>query len=657
MFAEQNEYYAAGLFEKMEKAPLWRYANAQKRFWEHVSLVPYDGGALYPCGFAPSKDMDTNMAVRPDYSYTFAVYDWELYEQHFQGTCREMMDAEMALVPPFRTVHTIGGAGYTHSFINYERILKEGICGYRARVEQLEEGEFKEALLLLLEGIEIYRQRLLDHLRGAQNVYPGLLEALERADQPPRTLYEALVVWNFVYYVDGCDDIGRMDKHLIRFWQGEDVTDILRNFFRNVDINSGWSGPLGPEYNELTLQCIRAIHNIRRPSLQLRVKPDMPDEVWQEVYGSLGTSCGQPALYNEDAFQAALLREFPEIPEADRERCCFGGCTETMLEGISNVGSDDLGLHAALIYDRFTRAHLAEYDTFEAYYDDLVACLHEETAAALDELTEYRKNRAKYRPQPVRTLFIDDCIDKQLDFNAGGARYYWSVSNVAGLINVVDSLSVLRTLLFEEKKYTAESFFAAMDGRDPVFLKEAAACPCYGVDDDRIDLLAADLAGKIYDGFNQRQCFPSGKYMTVSNQFTTYEGAGHMVQATPDGRADWEPLCDSLGALNGKDTKGPTALLNSVAKLPLTRVVGTPVVNIRIRKEHLPVYLKPLVTTFFAKGGMQLQVSCLSREEMLDAIEHPEKHESLVVRIGGYSEYFTRLTPVLQQTVLARTEY
>ena len=657
LFAEQNEYYAAGLFEKMEKEPLWRYANAQKRFWENVSLVPYDGGALYPCGFAPGKDMDTNMAVRPDYSYTFTVYDWDLYEQHFQGTCREMMDTEIALVPFFRTVHTIGGAGYTHSFINYERILKDGICGYRARVELLEDGGFKEAMLLLLDGIEIYRQRLLDQLRGAQNVYPGLLEALERADQPPRTLYEALVVWNFVYYVDGCDDIGRLDKHLIRFWQGEDVTDILRNFFRNVDINSGWSGPLGPEYNELTLQCIRAVHNIRRPSLQLRVKPDMPEEVWQEVYGSLGTSCGQPALYNEEAFQAALLREFPEIPEEDRLRCCFGGCTETMLEGISNVGSDDLGLHAALVYDQFTRAHLAEYDTFEAYYDGLVSRLHEETAAALDELTRYRKNRAKYRPQPVRTLFIDDCIDKQLDFNAGGARYYWSVSNVAGLINVVDSLSVLRSLVFEEKKYTPESFFAALDGRDPVFLKEAAACPCYGVDDDRIDLLAADLAGKIYDGFNQRQCFPSGKYMTVSNQFVTYEGAGAMVRATPDGRADWEPLCDSLGALNGKDTKGPTALLNSVAKLPLTRVVGTPVMNIRIRKEHLPVYLKPLVTTFFEKGGMQLQVSCLSREEMLDAIAHPEKHESLVVRIGGYSEYFNRLSPVLQQTVLARTEY
>lgn len=655
--ADVNEYYAAGLFEEPERSALWRHSNAQKRFWEKVSLQPYDGGALYPCGRCPGKDGETNMAVRPDFSYTFAVYDWELYQKHFQGECLEVMEAERALVPPFETVHTIGGAGYTHSFINYERILKDGLCGYKARVEALEDGDFKDSMLLLLEGIEIYRQRLLAHLREQENVYPGLVKALGRADQPPRTLYEALVVWNFVYYVDGCDDIGRLDHHLIRFWKGEDVTEIIRELFKHVDINDGWSGPLGPDYNELTLQCIRAIHNGRRPNLQLRVKPDMPDEVWQEVYASLATSCGQPALYNEEGFQAALKREFPEIPEEDRLRCCFGGCTETMLEGISNVGSDDLGIHTALIYDQFTREHLAEFDSFESYYDALVKRIHEETAEALDELNLYRKNRAKYRPQPVRTLLIDDCIDKQLDFNAGGARYYWSVSNVAGLINVIDSLSVLRSLVFEQKKYTAESFFTALDSRDPLFLKEARSCPCFGVDDDRIDELAADLAGKIYDGFEQRQCWPSGKYLTVSNQFTTYADAGSIVQATPDGRGDYEPLCDSLGAINGKDTEGPTALLNSVAKLPLNRVLGTPVMNIRIRKEHLPMYLKPLVSAFFEKGGMQLQVSSLSREEMLDAIEHPERHENLVVRIGGYSEYFNRLSPALQQTVLERTEY
>ena len=190
-----------------------------------------------------------------------------------------------------------------------------------------------------------------------------------------------------------------------------------------------------------------------------------------------------------------------------------------------------------------------------------------------------------------------------------------------------------------------------------MFLRKARRCPCFGVDDDKADALGTRLANFIYDCFEERACWPSGKYMTVSNQFVTYEQAGSIVGATPDGLAAWEPLCDSPGAVHGKDVKGPTALLTSTAKLPLERITGTPIMNIRIKKENLPTLLKPLVLTFFEKGGMQLQVSSLSREEMLDAIEHPEKHENLVVRIGGYSEYFNRLTPGLQQTVLARTEY
>ncbi|MBR4941365.1 MAG: hypothetical protein IKZ19_05145, partial [Clostridia bacterium] len=78
---------------------------------------------------------------------------------------------------------------------------------------------------------------------------------------------------------------------------------------------------------------------------------------------------------------------------------------------------------------------------------------------------------------------------------------------------------------------------------------------------------------------------------------------------------------------------------------------------IRISKKNLPIVLKPLTEAFFRRGGMQLQVTCASREELLDAVAHPEKYESLVVRIGGFSEYFNALSPTLKQTVIDRTEY
>ena len=94
-----------------------------------------------------------------------------------------------------------------------------------------------------------------------------------------------------------------------------------------------------------------------------------------------------------------------------------------------------------------------------------------------------------------------------------------------------------------------------------------------------------------------------------------------------------------------------------MAKLPLQSALGTPVLNLRLQKQFLRAALRPLVLGFFEEGGMQVQISCLSREEILDAMEHPERHENLIVRTGGYSEYFNRLTPELKQTVLRRTEF
>ena len=97
-------------------------------------------------------------------------------------------------------------------------------------------------------------------------------------------------------------------------------------------------------------------------------------------------------------------------------------------------------------------------------------------------------------------------------------------------------------------------------------------------------------------------------------------------------------------------------MLCSASRIRPELIIGSPITNMRISREHCDM-LAPLVISFFEKGGMQLQVSSLSREDMLDAMEHPERHQNLIVRIGGFSEYFVRLSRELQETVLKRTEY
>jgi formate C-acetyltransferase len=389
----------------------------------------------------------------------------------------------------------------------------------------------------------------------------------------------------------------------------------------------------------------------------LRVTEETPEPIWQAAAESIATGCGQPALYNEKLYQKALAERFPAMPAADRLRFNGGGCTETMLAGISNVGSLDAGINLPVIFEPYMRRTLGTAPDFAAFYDGLLDTITQEILPILERISRYQESRMKLRPHPVRTLLIDDCIDAGKDFNGGGARYYWSVVNIAGIVNVVDSLLAIRHLVYDTKKYTPAAFLAALAGQEPDYLADLRQCPCFGVDNETADALAADFAGKVFDVFKQRTPYLGGQFLPSSIQFATYEGAGLGVGPTPDGREAGSPLADSLGAVHGKDIAGPTALLNSVAKLPLYKAAGTPILNIRLKKQVLPSALRPLILGFFDQGGMQVQVSCLSREDILDAMEHPDKHQNLIVRIGGYSEYFNRLSPVLQQTVLERTEF
>lgn len=173
----------------------------------------------------------------------------------------------------------------------------------------------------------------------------------------------------------------------------------------------------------------------------------------------------------------------------------------------------------------------------------------------------------------------------------------------------------------------------------------------------RASILRQDFVGKIWSFADLRRTDSGEKFVFASIQFDSFVGAGKCIGATPDGRCAGEPLADSLSPIFGRDSKGATAMLSSVAGLPLALALGTPVVNMRLAKNAVSESLLPLVYGFFKKGGMQLQVNVISKEDMHDALIHPENHENLIVRVAGYSEYFNRLSPEHKMQIIVRTEF
>ncbi len=648
-FKKIGEFYAAGFYENPEQPLFMRFARALRRFYENCQLKPYGKEPLYPSGSKPGGCL-----VRPSFSYTVDV-DWSglnAADSELAEILKKDLGVYSSAVP---TEHTVGGNMYTHSYPNFRRIMAEGFDSYEARVRQIADESIRTGLLDLLCGIRGYHSRI---LRLIEKEAPDskLYRALCKVPfKPTETLYEAIVCWNFVYYLDGCDNIGLPDADLIRFYRGEDVTELLRCFFKNVDANNGWSGALGSEYNEITLQCLKAIKGLRRPSIELRVAPDMPNELWEAAIDSIRAGGGSPSLYNENGYTDALERAFPNIPKADISRFAGGGCTETMLAGMSNVGSLDAGINVALIFERFMRSYLTSSGTFEEFYCSFIQQYRSEALKVFEAISKSQELRAAYRPHPMRTLLIDDCIEKGKDYNGGGARYYWSVVNLAGMINVIDSLTVIDRLVFTDKLFSAEAFLKRLDeGED--FLSYTNA-PRHGADNDEANEMARRLSADLVSPFRDAKPYLGGAFLPSSIQFITYADAGKGVGATPDGRAAGSPLCDSIGAIHGNDKYGITALLNSAASICQKDMCGTPVLNVMLDSTRMSKSLRALVLGYFENGGMQLQITCVNREELLRAKERPDQYPNLIVRIGGYSEYFNRLSPELQQTVIERTEY
>lgn len=307
-----------------------------------------------------------------------------------------------------------------------------------------------------------------------------------------------------------------MDLELAPFYEADlrfgttshaEAVALLSAFWENVDAIDGWSAGIGgttpggtANRTDLTIACLEAARGRRRPNLQLHVRRDMPQEVRDAAFTTIATGRGLPSLYHDEAFSRALLDAGLDIRGDDLAWRNGGGCTETMIHGRSNVASLDAGINLALILDQTLARHLPDVGSYEEIIERFLAQVREEVGG----INADRRTKARLRPQPLRSLFVDDCIERGVELNAGGAWYNGSAINVAGLANVIDSLAALREVVFERGEIAAEAVrgLLASDfaGREDV-RQRLARCPRYGNDDPPADDLAATVSNAVFREF------------------------------------------------------------------------------------------------------------------------------------------------------------
>jgi formate C-acetyltransferase len=430
--------------------------------------------------------------------------------------------------------------------------------------------------------------------------------------------------------------------------------------------------------NELTILCMDSTERLRvlNPSLMLRCHADTPDHVMDRACELIKTGMGFPQLYNDDLMQRAMIRA--GVSEEDARDAVPGGCVELSISGKTNpwVGNFFnfpkcllLALNDGVdpTSDEQIGLRTGDVDSFETF--DHVMNSYKRQVAYFMELMAASENshdvaQAEVTPFPFLSSLVSDCIKKGMDITEGGARYNFTEVQGVGIANTADSLAAIKKLVFQDHRVSLGLLVAAIkenfDDHESLRQMMLNDVPKYGNNEPLVDEMAREVVHNFYEEVEKYANPRDGRFLPGLLVWTLAEGFGSITGATPDGRRNGEVFSDSIGAAQGRDAKGPTALVKSVTQIDYTPVVGGLSFNMKFTPTVLSTddsfhKLQSLIHTYFQLGGMQIQINVVDKETLLEAQRSPDKYRSLIVRVSGWSARFTTLSKMLQDDIISRT--
>jgi len=268
----------------------------------------------------------------------------------------------------------------------------------------------------------------------------------------------------------------------------------------------------------------------------------------------------------------------------------------------------------------------------------------------------------------VSNIFLEGPIENAKSCTQGGLTRYIAVGLPIGLSNVIDSLSIVKQFVFDEKIISMETLLDALrnnwKGYETLHHLVLKRGHFFGNDDD----CSNEVARRIFDSltkWNNTENYLGKKWVfgNLIGYNEHHKFFGDLLKATPDGRYSGDIINFGIGQSKGKDRNGLTALLNSIAKCDSNAVLtGPSVTNVMIddmlvkNDEHFEK-LVDLFQTYFLNGGTHFQLTYVSVEDLLNARKAPEEYKNLRVRVSGFSDYFVFLSDALQDEIIARTKH
>jgi len=610
------------------------------------------------------------------------------------------------------------GGTVGHFIADYEKVLKYGFSGISREIDQhisdlKKNGNLskdtldfyqaakitcKAAIRFAKRHAELARQQAnleQDPLRKAELF--RIAEICQRCPaEPAQSFYEALQSFWFTHALlhinsnEWSISPGRFDQYIHPYYQ-KDISNNLINRdqaeelmaclwikFNEVRVNMdvvnyqnlmiGGTDEKGNDVsNEVSWLCIQTTHRIKgvQPSLSMRWHPGTPGELLAAASGLILAGTGRPAMFNDLVCIPAL--EATGVSPRDSWNYAIVGCEELATPGNFFGAARGGALNNPICLLKALDNDENSFPDFDAVLNAYRNEMKDYLSKQLDWSHEAHRKIAEHTPSPYASLLFDDCIKQGLDLTGGGARYNVMSLSEQGVVTAADSLYVIKQAVFEDRVFTLRELKQALANDFKGYENIQAYCrnrvPKFGNDLEEVDhfvRIIVDMNDSAIKELN-RNNYMGGPYVLGSGQAWAWM-AGLNTGATPDGRNDRQSFSVSIGPSNGADQEGPTAMLNSVAKIKWVNQPGGALTHVRlpysgVAGPFLTSNVSALISTFFQKGGMGVHFSVVNADILKAAMEDPLNHLDIIVRVGGFSAPFALLDTYMQQEIIERTEH
>lgn len=466
----------------------------------------------------------------------------------------------------------------------------------------------------------------------------------------------------------------------LSLFQDEVTAQFAAGYCITVQVTAGGIDRYGNDaVNDLSYMVIQATMDVRLKEPNMTVRYSMaknPDAFLQKACEANRLGLTMPAIYHDDAGIRMMLNKGVPLSEAWDWNPC--GCVETNLSGrmkqytdmadVNMGGIIDMALNDGVSRKTGQRVSVSTGDPRDfKTFDDFFAAVKTHIRYFVDvivsgnQLLDYLSMNC--RPVPCLSLGFPDCIESGTDYSMGGAKYNCGGGVITvGQADIINSLAAVRHLVFDEKKVSMDSLCKALDANFDGYehiQKQCLEAPKYGNDDERADWIVGELFTYVVDQFEKYNT-KFGKMTTGMLPVSGNTPIGKWVGALPSGRKAWTPLTDGIGATGGTDMNGPTALLKSVSHIPHARYTQGTQLNMKLEPSILEgrqgiAHMMNLLKTLCALDVYHVQFNVVDRNVLIDAQQHPERHRGLLIRVAGYTAFFSELGKEVQDEIIGRT--